>query len=214
MTENNSVPNSLLKKRFISNSLCLAIDVMLGENSNILTSISNYMFKRSVFVKMKLNIRMATREDVPFLLHIYNDAILHTTATFEIDERTVEEQLEWFDQFNENYPLFVVEVDGVIAGYSSIAPFNKKAAYKRTVENSLYIHPNYKGRGIGKKLLQKTIEYAREVGYHTIIAIITDDNTGSIILHEKFGFVFSGTLKEVGNKFGEWRGISYYQLML
>jgi L-amino acid N-acyltransferase len=187
---------------------------MLGKNSNILTIITNYKFKGSVFIKMKLNIRTATVEDVPFILGIYNEAIVNTTATFEIDERTIEQQLEWFDQFNEEYPLFVAEVDGVVAGYSCIAPFNKKAAYKRTVENSLYIHPDYQGRGLAKKLLQQTIASAKELGYYTIIAIITEGNEGSIKLHEKLGFEFSGTLKEVGNKFDEWKGISYYQLML
>ncbi|GGE59375.1 GNAT family N-acetyltransferase [Priestia taiwanensis] len=163
---------------------------------------------------MKRNIRIATREDVPFILQIYNEAIATTTATFEIEERTVEGQLEWFSQFNENYPLFVMEVDNVIAGYSCIASFNKKAAYKRTVENSLYVNPNYQGQGVGRELLEHTIISTRELGYHTIIAIITEGNESSIHLHEKLGFTYAGTLCEVGHKFGDWQGISYYQLVL
>lgn len=99
-------------------------------------------------------------------------------------------------------------------GYSSLNVYKERKAYDTTAELSIYIDLQYKGKGIGKKLMEETIKSARELGFHTIVSSITEGNEASILLHEKFGFQRCGCLKEVGNKFNKWQNVFYYQLIL
>lgn len=161
-----------------------------------------------------MNIRDARLEDLPAMLDIYNDAIVHLTATFDIKEQSIEERTVWFHQFNEDRPLIVAEVDGEIGGYCGISPYNYKDAYAKTVEISIYLSSKFRGKGIGGALMKEIIDRAKKLNYHSIIAKITEGNEGSIRLHEKFGFEYCGRLKEVGFKFGQWQNSLYYQLLL
>ncbi|WP_067727427.1 GNAT family N-acetyltransferase [Oceanobacillus damuensis] len=155
-------------------------------------------------------IRNAVIDDLPPLLDIYNYAILNLTATFELEEQTLEQQMECFD---DKYPLIVAEEEGNVIGYSCLNPFNKKAAFAQTAELSIYIAPNHQGKGIGKKLMKAILELAKQMNFHTVIGGITGGNEASIYLHKNFGFVHAGTLKEVGYKFWEWQEVHYYQLI-
>ncbi len=159
-------------------------------------------------------IRKAKIEDLPEMLAIYNDAILNLTATFDLVEQTLEQREEWFAKFGERYPLIVAEVDGEIAGYCGILPYNAKEAYATTVEISIYLSGKHRGKGIGNALMTDMINQARELEYHTIIAGITEGNDTSVHLHEKFGFELVGKLREVGFKFGEWQNVLYLQLLV
>ncbi|GIP39005.1 N-acetyltransferase [Paenibacillus sp. J31TS4] len=161
-----------------------------------------------------LTIREAAQEDLPALLAIYNYAIVHTTATFDLEEQTLEEREEWFSHYGGVHPLIVAELDGQVAGYGSLSPFRSKPAYARTVENSVYIDPAFFGQGIGARLLEELLVRARALGHHAVLAGITGGNTASIRLHEKFGFRHVGTFPEVGFKFGAWQDVSFYQLVL
>lgn len=162
----------------------------------------------------QIMIRRATEEDVAEILEIYNDAIIHTTATFDVKVQTLEEKKIWFHGYNDRYPLLVAELDGDVVGYGSLSPFRSKEAYKSTVENSVYVHPKARGKGIAKKLLQATIDEGRKLGYHVIIAGITKGNEKSIQIHEAFGFEYAGCMKEVGYKFDKWLDVYFYQLIL
>lgn len=161
-----------------------------------------------------IQVRKAMKEDVSSILEIYNDAIVHTTATFDLEEQTLEEKEEWFKQFNDTYPLFVAEIEGQVVGFSSLTEFRKKKAYAKTVENSIYIHQSARGKGVAKLLLDRLIVAAKEVGHHTIIAMITKGNEISIKLHEQYKFECVGELREVGDKFEQWQDVYFYQLIL
>lgn len=159
-------------------------------------------------------IRVATIDDIPSILEIYNDAIKNTTATFDLDLQTLEEKQVWFQQFNDIHPLFVAEINKKVVGYSSLLPFNKKEAYAKTVENSIYVHKDARGKGVAKLLLEKLIMAAKEVNHHSIIALITKGNEVSVKLHKKYDFEYVGVLREVGSKFDEWQDVYFYQLIL
>lgn len=161
-----------------------------------------------------IQIREAHFRDLPTLVQIYNDAILHTTATFDLEPKTIEERKSWFFRHSPSYPLYVAEVEENVVGYCGILPYSEKAAYAKTVELSIYLHPQAQGKGIGTRLLQVMIEKARSLGYHTILSGITDGNEASIKLHERFGFKKVSHFKEVGYKFGRWLDVCFYQLML
>lgn len=159
-------------------------------------------------------IREATLEDVPAMLEIYNEAILNTTATFDLEEQTLEERQVWFKKYGGIHPLIVAEVDGKVAGYSSLSLFRDKQAFIRTTELSIYIHTGFRGLGIGNRLMEEILQRAKALGHHVVIGGITAGNDVSVKLHEKFGFEYVGTFKEVGHKFGSWQDVSFYQLTL
>lgn len=161
-----------------------------------------------------LNIREATLEDLPAMLAIYNEAIRKTTATFDLEEQTLEEREKWFHKYGGIHPLIVAEVDGRVAGYSSLSLFREKLAYIRSTELSIYIDEAFRGQGIGNRLMEEILKRGRELGHHVVIGGITAGNDVSVKLHEKFGFELVGCFKEVGHKFGRWQDVLFYQLIL
>ena len=159
--------------------------------------------------------RLAVLDDLPQLLDIYNDVILHTTAVYDYEPHTLEMRRQWFEtKQQQGFPVFVAEDDGVVVGFSSIGPFRAWAAYKYTVENSIYVKADCKGKGIGKILLQPLIEASKTLGMHTIVAGIDASNTASINLHKQFGFTEVAYFKQVGYKFDRWLDLVFLQLML
>lgn len=161
-----------------------------------------------------MEIRSAYRDDVRAILHIYNDAIVHTTATFDLQEKSLTEMNVWFDAHNEMYPVIVAEEDSIVLGYCSLSPFREKEAYKQTVEISVYVGKQARGKGIAKKLLGRILQLAEETGHHTIIAGITKGNDISVKLHEQMGFTYVGCFREVGYKFNEWQDVLFYQYII
>ncbi|WP_243297991.1 GNAT family N-acetyltransferase [Bacillus litorisediminis] len=161
-----------------------------------------------------LHIREAVLNDLPAMLEIYNEAVRTLTATFDLEEQTLEERTLWFEKFNERYPLIVAELNGEVVGYSSLSKFREKPAYSQSTELSIYISSKHRGYGIGSALMKEILRRAKKLGYHTVIAGITAGNEESIKLHEKFGFEYMGRFKEVGYKFGEWQDVLNYQYMI
>ncbi|SDN12540.1 phosphinothricin acetyltransferase [Fictibacillus solisalsi] len=161
-----------------------------------------------------VHIRDALLRDLPALLDIYNEAIRTLTATFDLEEQTLEQRKKWFEKYGGAFPLIVAKVDGKVAGYGSLSSFRDKEAYARTTEVSLYISSEFRGQGIGKELMKEILQRARNLGYHTVIGGITGGNESSVHLHKKFGFEFVGCLKEVGYKFDQWQDVHFYQLIL
>jgi L-amino acid N-acyltransferase len=160
-------------------------------------------------------IREAVKEDLPQMLDIYNDVILHTTAVYNYDPHTLEMRIEWFQiKQQQGFPVFVAEEEGVIVGFSSIGPFRAWQAYKYTVENSVYVKADCRGKGIGKKLMTPLIESAKKLGLHAIVAGIDATNEVSIMIHKQFGFVEVAHFKEVGYKFNRWLDLKFLELIL
>jgi L-amino acid N-acyltransferase YncA len=164
---------------------------------------------------MNVIIRNATVEDLPQLLEIVNHAILHTTSNYLYEVQTLENQLQWFEEKkSKQFPIIVADYNGTAVGFGTYGTFREKIGYQFTVEHSVYVAPEFIGKGIGKQLLLALIVLAKEEGYHTMIGGIDAANTGSIDFHKKFGFVETGIIKEVGFKFGKWLDLQLMQLIL
>lgn len=160
-------------------------------------------------------IREATEKDLEEILEIYNTAIVNTTAVYHYNPQTLEERNNWFDKKKENEePVLVFVEAGEVLGFATFGTFRPWPAFKYTIEHSIYVANRGKGKGIGSKLLSTLIELASKRDYKTIVAGIDASNPASIGLHEKFGFIHSGTIRNAGYKFGEWLDLAFYQLDL
>jgi phosphinothricin acetyltransferase len=159
-------------------------------------------------------IRPATAADLPAINAIYNHYVAHSTCTYQLAPETEEARLAWFHRHGPAHPVTVAEVAGEVVGWASLNVFNPREAYARTVENSVYIHHQHHRRGLGRALLADLLARARALGHHTIIAGASAEQTASIRLHEAFGFVEIGRLREVGFKHGQWLDVVSMQLML
>ena len=159
-------------------------------------------------------IRKAKIEDLQQLLDIYNYEVVNGTATLDLNPKSIQEWEQWFYAHNVgNHPLFVAEIDGKVAGYTSFSSFREKEAYKSTVELSVYISPDFRRQGVATALMQYILDEANKSDdIHTIVSVITDGNDASQKLHQKFGFEFCGTIKEVGTKFGRYVNINNYSI--
>jgi L-amino acid N-acyltransferase len=150
-----------------------------------------------------LEIRLAKKIDLPAITDIYNSAILKTTATFDTIEKTMAEQENWFSKHNEQHPIFVANINGKVVGWASLSAWSDRCAYSETAEVSFYVDENYRGQGIGKKLLEKLDLVAPKIGLHTLVSRIAGESEISIHLHKLYGFELVGTMKQVGRKFGK-----------
>ena len=164
---------------------------------------------------MQIKILPATINHLPAILEIVNHHILHSTAVYDYEIKTISDMETWFTEKQEsNWPILVANQGGVVTGYATYGSFKLKAGYKFTIEHSVYVSENHNGKGIGKLLMAELITQAKEADYHTMIGVIDADNTGSIEFHKKFGFVTTGTIKEVGYKFDRWLDVTFMQLIL
>lgn len=164
---------------------------------------------------MSTAIRTAIEADLPGILAIYNDAILTTTAVYDYTPHTLEMRRKWFqEKVSAGFPVYVAIVDNEVVGFSSLGPFRAWAAYKYTVENSVYVAASHRGQGIGKLLLAPLIDAARVLEIHVIIAGVDAANAASYRLHRAFGFVEVAHFREVGYKFGRWLDLKFLELIL
>ena len=162
-----------------------------------------------------IGIRQAEKKDLPRLLTIYNDVILNTTAVYDFQPHSLAMRTGWFEsKQKDGYPVFVAEENNEILGFSSFGPFRAWAAYKYSVENSVYVAAEHRGKGVGKLLLAPLIEAAEKKDMHVIIAGIDASNIASIQLHRAFGFEEVAHFKQVGYKFGRWLDLKFFQLTL
>ena len=160
-------------------------------------------------------VREASEADLPVLLTIYNEVILNTTAVYTYEPQTMEARAAWYmDKIAARYPVFVAEGDGRVVGFSSYGPFRAWPAYKYTIENSVYVSEDQRGKGIGRMLIKPLIDSARVQGFHAVIAGIDASNAASIRLHASFGFQEVAHFKQVGYKFGRWLDLKFMELLL
>ena len=155
---------------------------------------------------MPLAIRPATPADIPAITRIYADAVLHGTASFELEPPSEAEMAARMQALRDGgFPYYVAEVGAIVAGYAYASLYRARPAYRFTVEDSVYIAPDRQRRGLGKALLEKLIEACTALGYRQMIAVIGDsDQASSIGVHKACGFEPAGNLKHVGFKHGRW----------
>ncbi|MCG5077618.1 GNAT family N-acetyltransferase [Paraburkholderia tagetis] len=163
-----------------------------------------------------MEIRDAGPEDIDGITAIYNDAVLHTTAIWNDQTVDAANRRAWLaDRQKLGYPVLVaVDAHQSVLGYASFGDWRAFDGYRHTVEHSVYVRNDQRGRGLGLALMQILIGRAREIGKHVMVAGIEANNAGSIGLHEKLGFEHVGHMKEVGMKFGAWLDLAFMQLRL
>ncbi|HEY1608457.1 MAG TPA: GNAT family N-acetyltransferase [Paraburkholderia sp.] len=155
---------------------------------------------------LPLVIRDATPADFPAIAAIYAHHVLHGSASFEETPPDVDELLARHTSVLANrLPWFVAEAEGRVAGYSYATPYRPRAAYRHTIEDSIYVDDTLRGRGIGRALLRALIERCEKGPWRQMIAVIADPHGGSPALHQHLGFETVGTLRAVGFKHGDWR---------
>lgn len=160
-------------------------------------------------------VRAVRDADLPAILAIYNDAILTTTAVYQYEPHTLAQRRAWLrEKQTAGFPVLVAEEAGEVAGFGALGPWRTAAAYKYTVENSIYVAAERRGRGIGRLLLAELVEAARGMEMHAIIAVVDADNAVSIALHEAYGFERAAHFKQVGRKFGRWLDLVFLELVL
>jgi L-amino acid N-acyltransferase len=164
--------------------------------------------------KPNLATRLATLDDAEPTRQIYNHEVQTSTVTFDIVPRSLEEQRAWLAARSGAYAVIVAEEGDTLVGFASLSRYKEKPAYSTSVEDSIYVHPDHQGKGIGKLLLGELLDVATTHGFHAVFARIVDGHEASIGLHRAFGFDVVGTEREVGRKFGRWLDIVLMQRLL
>lgn len=150
------------------------------------------------------------------ILDILNEAILKSTALFDYQPRPPESMVAWCQAKDAgSFPVLGVEdSDDRLLAFGTYGPFRAWPAYKYSVEHSVYVHKDHRGRGLGRAVLRLLIDEAQRQDYHMMVGGIEASNAASIALHRSLGFVHAGTVRHAGFKFGRWLDLEFYQLLL
>jgi L-amino acid N-acyltransferase len=168
-------------------------------------------------------IRLATPDDAPAIRAIYNVEVTNHTSTFDLVPRSLDEQRNWLAARSGAFGAVVATLAQPsaalphaqhVVGFASLSPYKERAAYRTTVENSVYVSRQHGGAGIGSALMQHLITMARDSGFHAVIARIEASSDASLALHAACGFELVGVEREVGRKFNRWLDVAVMQLML
>ncbi|KJF18603.1 N-acyltransferase YncA [Acidithrix ferrooxidans] len=162
----------------------------------------------------KVAVRPATLTDTVPLMQIYNREVLGSRVTLDLVPRTIETQTKWIEEHLGPYPALVATISEQVVGFASVSPYRVRPGYSTTVEDSIYIDPNFQGRGIGKLLLSNIVGLAAKHGFHACMARVASDHTASLALHKSIGFFEVGLEREVGRKFGKWIDMMLLELLL
>lgn len=164
---------------------------------------------------MKTLLRDARESDVHAIGLIINHEIVHGTANYSYNELSAEDCEDWFQtKITNKRPILIAEIDGQIAGFGTYDQFRPKIGYRFTMEHTIYLHPDFRSKGIGTQLMSHLIERAKTDGMHAMIGGIDASNEGSIRFHERFGFQEVARFPEVGYKFDRWLDLVFMQLLL
>lgn len=160
-------------------------------------------------------IRDAIPADLGALRDIYNDAVLNTTAIWNEVAIDLDNRRAWLElRAQQGFPVLVAEDAGEVVGYASYGPWRAFDGFRETVEHSVYVRADQRGKGVGPQLMQALIDRARAQGLHVMVAAIESGNAASIRLHERLGFTVTGQMPQVGQKFGRWLDLTFMQLIL
>ncbi len=161
-----------------------------------------------------MEIRTAELADAEAIREIYNREVTGSTVTFDLVPRTLPEQQAWLTARSGAHTVLVGHEGPAVLGFASLSPYRDRPAYSTTVEDSIYVHRDHQGEGVGRALLSTLIETAGAHGFHTVVARIVGGHEASIALHRSVGFGVVGTEREVGRKFGRWLDVVVMQRML
>ena len=159
-------------------------------------------------------LRPATEKDLVAINAIYNYYVLHSTCTYQLEPETEHDREAWFKNRSEKHPVIVAELGQRIVGWGALNPYHKRAAYSRTVENSVYVESDMHRKGVGALILVDLLRLAKGHGHHTVIAVIDAEQPASVAIHAKHGFTQVGHFRELGWKFDKWRDVIYMQRMV
>ncbi|ROM49745.1 GNAT family N-acetyltransferase [Pseudomonas poae] len=160
-------------------------------------------------------IRDATEQDLPAIRDIYNDAVRNTTAIWNEQPVDLANRLAWFTARQaQSYPVLVSIENDEVTGYASFGDWRPFEGFRYSVEHSVYVRSDQRGKGVGPRLMEALIERARTCGKHVMVAAIESGNQASIRLHERQGFITTGQMPQVGIKFGRWLDLTFMQLAL
>ena len=163
----------------------------------------------------EITVRLAEVGDAEAIRRIYNNEVRTATSTFDLVPRSLADQERWLAARSGAFAAIVAAGgDGRILGFGSLSPYKERAAYRTTVEDSVYVDPTSQGGGLGTALLTRLVEIARSSGFHTVIARIEASGAASRALHARCGFELVGIEREVGRKFNRWLDIAVMQLLL
>jgi len=151
-------------------------------------------------------IRQACEADIAAITAIFNHEVEHSAAIWVERPTTVADRSAWLaDRQAQDFPVLVAEADGVVVGFGSYGPFRPYEGFRNTVEHLVYVSPSARGRGVGRRLLAALIDDARQRGKKTIVGAVDSENQPSLALHRSFGFVETGRMADIGEKWGARR---------
>jgi phosphinothricin acetyltransferase len=161
-----------------------------------------------------VSVRLARPGDAEAIRSIYNLEVTESTVTFDLVPRTLADQRAWLAQHDGVHPAVVAELDGEVVGFGSLGPYRSRPAYATTVEDSVYVAREHRGRGCGRAILGELARLGTVHGFHAVMARIVGGHEASIRLHQACGFELVGTEREVGRKFGRWLDVVLMQRLL
>jgi L-amino acid N-acyltransferase YncA len=152
----------------------------------------------------RITVRAAAERDAEAIATIYNQGIEDRIATLETELRTPEERRAWMAARGSRHPVVVAEVDGLVIGWGSLNPYNPRAAYQHVADFSVYVERGWRGKGVGRRLLERLIDLARLIGYHKMMLAAFPFNESGMAVYERMGFVRIGICREMGLLDGKW----------
>ena len=161
-----------------------------------------------------MEIRLATLDDAEAIAAIYNVEVETSTATFDLVPRSIEDQRHWLADRSGALSAIVAVEGTAVVGFASLSLYKERAAYRTTVEDSVYVRRDRHGQGVGRALLTELLDVARASGFHAVMARIEATREASIALHRACGFAVVGTEREVGRKFNRWLDATIMQTLL
>jgi L-amino acid N-acyltransferase len=161
-----------------------------------------------------VTVRLARVDDLPAINAIYNHYVERSTCTYQYEPTGLEERLAWFDEHDASHPVTVATRSNGVVGWGSLSWFRTRIGYRFTVENAVYVRHDLHGQGIGGALLSDLVERGRAAGHRAIVAGISAEQSGSIALHLRAGFVEAGRLRQVGFKFDQWLDLILLERLL
>jgi phosphinothricin acetyltransferase len=162
-----------------------------------------------------MRVRLANVDDAEAIRTIYNREVTESTVTFDLVPRSLVAQRTWLEQHSGAHPAIVaVDDGGAVIGFGSLTSYRDRPAYSTSVEDSVYVHQDRRGEGVGRLLLDELVRLATMQGFHAVMARIVGGHEASIALHRACGFDLVGVEREVGRKFGKWLDVALMQLLL
>jgi phosphinothricin acetyltransferase len=161
-----------------------------------------------------LELRLVTPADLASVAAIYDHYVEHSVCTFATEPTSIAYWHDWLDEHTGAHPAIVAAREGTIVGWGSLSTWNSRCAYRHTVEDSVYVHAGCHGQGIGRAILSRLVELARDLRHRSVIAQIADHQPASEGLHASLGFQEAGCLRNVGFKFDRWVDVVLWQLEL